>query len=236
MWAYNKYGHLMKETFIEQGVAGGYYFCILASFKNNMYRLKEWIEHYIWQGVDHIYLVDDGSVDDYWTEIQAYIKSGLVTVDMFAEAGATSDESRDKAFQIYKDTSEWIAVIDTNTFMYTSTPDKSSVKDVLLKTADNVAAIYLYGKLFSSNLSSPCLRKSFTGRRYKPDDLPQAIVRTGLTWSLKATTHEHKPGGIITHGDGSINVNVYIRDVPTEIIDTTLSDAVTAKVKLDRCF
>lgn len=235
MWAYNKYGHLIKEAFTEQASASGMYtFCIIAIFHNNMYRLKEWIEHNLWQGVDHIYLVDDGSVDDYWTEIQQYIKSGLVTVDMMDEA--TSAENRNAAFQRYKDTSEWMAVIDTNTFMYTNTLDTSTVREALRNLPVDAAAIYVNGRQFLSDLSSPCVRKSFTTRRIKPDDLPQSIVRTKMTWSLKATTHEHKLGGVILNGDGIINANVYTRDAPSEITDTTLRDAVVKKVKDNRCF
>ena len=36
----------------------------LSIFKNETMNLKLWIEHYLWQGIEHFYLIDNGSDDN----------------------------------------------------------------------------------------------------------------------------------------------------------------------------
>jgi hypothetical protein len=42
-----------------------YEFCVCAVFKNESHILEEWLLHYIYRGIDHFYLVNDNSTDDY---------------------------------------------------------------------------------------------------------------------------------------------------------------------------
>ena len=42
-----------------------YNLSLIAIFKNESHILKEWIEHYINEGVDKFYLIDNGSTDNY---------------------------------------------------------------------------------------------------------------------------------------------------------------------------
>jgi hypothetical protein len=234
-WAYNKFGHLLHnvEHFKQDAVTAIsgkkkniakplYTLCVIASFKNNMYRLKEWIQHHIWQGVEHFYLIDEGSVDDYWTEIESYIRSKIVTFDMIGEVTKPRDK-RDVAFKRYKDNSTWFAVIDTNTFLYSTPVDKFVVRDTLQNLETDVAAVYMHGRVFSANESTPCVRKSSIWRSLKPADVPQGIVRASLTTSLRENVHEHKPGRLI-YTDNIIS-NVYIRQAPKDFKDSYLADA-----------
>ncbi len=250
-WAYNKFGHLLQnvEHFkteppdlqVKNTVTSGkiknitkpmYTLCVIASFKNNMYRLKEWIEHHIWQGVEHFYLIDEGSVDDYWTEIESYIKKKIVTIDMIGEVTKPKDK-RDVAFKRYKDKSAWFAVIDTNTFMYPTPTDKFVLRDTLQNLEPDVAGVYVHGRIFSANESSPCVRKSATWRSIKQADVPQGIVRSTLTTSLKENVHEHKPGRLLY--SNNIIANIYIRQAPEEVEDKYLADALK-KRNPNRCW
>jgi hypothetical protein len=43
---------------------------ILAIFKNESRAIREWIEHYLWQGVDTIVMLDNNSTDDWKEEIK----------------------------------------------------------------------------------------------------------------------------------------------------------------------
>jgi hypothetical protein len=49
-----------------------YHFCICAVFKNESHILEEWLLHYIYHGVEHFYLVNDNSNDDFLSIIQKY--------------------------------------------------------------------------------------------------------------------------------------------------------------------
>jgi hypothetical protein len=42
-----------------------YNLCVGAIFHNEASQLKEWLDHYIKRGVDHFYLINDGSTDDF---------------------------------------------------------------------------------------------------------------------------------------------------------------------------
>lgn len=233
IWAYNKFGHLEHFTAAAEKKVSGkfhkkdetkpmYTLCVIASFKNNMYRLKEWLQHHLWQGVEHFYLIDEGSVDDYWTEIEGYIKNKIVTIDMIGEVTKPKDK-RDVAFQRYKNKSTWFAVIDTNTFLYSTPIETFTVRDTVEKLEADVAAVYVHGRIFSANDSSPCVRKSAVWRSLKPADVPQGIIRSGLTSTLRDNVHEHKPGRLLY--TGNIIANIYTRKTVEEVKDSYLADA-----------
>ena len=56
-----------------------HYLSVLCIFKNETMNLQKWIEHYIWQGVEHFYLIDNGSDDNPLLILQNYIDKKLVT-------------------------------------------------------------------------------------------------------------------------------------------------------------
>ena len=64
-----------------------YYLSIVAIFKNESWILKEWIEHYLNQGVDHFFLIDNGSTDNYHTILQPYIDNKQVSSSGFRRGG-----------------------------------------------------------------------------------------------------------------------------------------------------
>ena len=46
---------------------------IISMFKNESSIIKCWIQHYIDEGIDHFYLIDNGSTDNFKTEIKDYM-------------------------------------------------------------------------------------------------------------------------------------------------------------------
>tara|TARA_B000000609_G_C24138390_1_gene329704 strand:- start:54 stop:995 length:942 start_codon:yes stop_codon:yes gene_type:complete len=57
-----------------------YYLSVATIFKNESWAMKEWLEHYYFHGVDHVYLVNDFSSDRYLPILQPYIDMGFVTL------------------------------------------------------------------------------------------------------------------------------------------------------------
>ena len=57
-----------------------YYFSIGAIFKNESHILKEWLDHYFFHGVDHIYLINDNSTDKFLEILKPYIVKNVVTL------------------------------------------------------------------------------------------------------------------------------------------------------------
>ena len=56
-----------------------YELSICALFKNESHGMKEWLEHYIFHGAEHFYLLDDESDDTTREVIQPYIEKHIVT-------------------------------------------------------------------------------------------------------------------------------------------------------------
>ena len=51
-----------------------YTLSVLSMFKNESMIIQEWMNHYIDEGVEHFYLIDNGSTDDYYEKIKMYEK------------------------------------------------------------------------------------------------------------------------------------------------------------------
>ena len=51
-----------------------------AVFRNESHSIVEWIQHYLANGADHFYLINDDSTDNSVEIIQPYVDSGVVTL------------------------------------------------------------------------------------------------------------------------------------------------------------
>ena len=105
-----------------------YYFSILATFKNETMNLKEWIEHYFWQGADHLYMIDNGSTDEPYKILDYYIKAGKVTYYYLPQKWKQLEYYR-YVFQNIKTNKEtyWLCITDLDEFWY-------SPQNILSKT------------------------------------------------------------------------------------------------------
>lgn len=57
-----------------------YYLSIGAIFKNEANIFQEWIDHHLYHGVEHFYLLNDHSTDEYMKILQPYINKGIVSL------------------------------------------------------------------------------------------------------------------------------------------------------------
>ena len=49
-----------------------FYFSVGAIFKNEGHCIVEWLNHYLDEGAEHFYLIDNGSSDDFFLKITPY--------------------------------------------------------------------------------------------------------------------------------------------------------------------
>jgi len=108
---------------------------VCAIFKNESHILDEWIQHYRQRGVDHIYLVNDFSSDNYTEILDRY--TGYVTLfhnDIVTTALHRQVEIIRKYFTPLTDLSTWLTILDLDEFLYS--PIDASFADILFKYRD----------------------------------------------------------------------------------------------------
>lgn len=105
-------------------------FIVCSIFKNESHILDEWISHYLYHGVDHIYLVNDFSTDAYLEIIEKYADR----VTMFHNDIVTKEVGRQtqiyqKYFTHLLPTAKWMSILDLDEFLYS--PETIDIKRVL---------------------------------------------------------------------------------------------------------
>jgi len=165
-----------------------YYLSLLAIFKNETMNLKVWLEHYLWQGVDHFYLIDNGSTDNPLNILQEYINKGIVTYYYKSEKYLQVEHYRwvfDK--ENLKTSTHWLAVCDLDEFFYGV--DKKLVTK--LKTLEYYNVIYANWLMFGSDnlITHPSdIRTSIIHRKQNLHELtkyifkPASIKNSAYVW------------------------------------------------------
>ncbi|WP_160382234.1 glycosyltransferase family 2 protein [Pseudooceanicola pacificus] len=189
---------------------------LLAIMKNEAMNLDEWIRHHLWQGVDRIYLIDNGSTDDTAQVLAPWLASGRVSCISCPEPHGQWHHYR-KAIRNFSIRAQcrWLMLADLDEFWFR--PDGGTLPD-LLADFDKFDLIYTNWSIFgSSGLRGhpDSIRRSLTLRRpgLGPHDSTKWILRTS---SLHRTSQIgiHKVRGINSRRTVSDNerlrINHYI--------------------------
>jgi len=131
-----------------------YYFSVCAMFQQEGRFLKEWIEYHKLMGVEHFYLYNNGSTDDYLSVLEPYIESGEVELFWWPsnpeedwtpyQKGAIQD-----AVQRASSSSFWLAILDIDEFIVPTQHD--SVKDFLEEQENRYKQILMMWRCFGTN-------------------------------------------------------------------------------------
>lgn len=136
---------------------------LLCIMKNETMNLKVFMEHYIKQGVDKFYLIDNGS-EDYPLEIlQPYIDKGVVNYFHMPEKYNQPEKYR----QLIQDEkiaekTDWLIICDADEFFY-GVPKKLSV--TLKEDFDDYDQVISHWRMFGSD-----------GLKKHPENLLKSIV------------------------------------------------------------
>jgi hypothetical protein len=138
-----------------------YFLCIVAIFKNEALILEEWLNHYINQGVEHFYLIDNGSTDNYKNILLKFNNVTCITDDEKYK----QSEHYNKYLSTIKSSSKWVIVVDLDEFIYARN-GFNSIKSVLLTIDCDVLSIgwKMFGS--SNHIEQPLsVRTGFTYRQ-----------------------------------------------------------------------
>lgn len=139
---------------------------VFSIFKNETHCMKEWIEHYIFHGADHFYLINDNSDDNFLDILNPYIEKGLVTLFNASwnyYLGRQKDIYNHYVLPRIKE-SKWLLLVDMDEFMWS--PKEIDITKIL-DMCSNIGQIQVEHTLYGSNgcVKQPkCLVQSFTKR------------------------------------------------------------------------
>ena len=141
---YKCYQYLYKNNTKEKK----YNVSICAIFKNEAPYLKEWIEFNNIVGVDHFYMYNNNSEDDYEAVLKPYIKSGLVTLIDWPQ-NQKQMECYQTCIKDYARETKWLGFIDIDEFIVPKSTD--SIYEFLKAFENKAGAVNLYWKLFGTS-------------------------------------------------------------------------------------
>jgi hypothetical protein len=137
------------ETNVETNTKQKYNFAIMAIFKNETMNLKVWLDHYLWQGVEHFYLIDNGSTDNPMNILQEYIDKGIVTYYYRPDKHQQAELYRymfDN--ENLKTVTKWLCICDLDEFFF-GTNTKLNI--VLNEEFNNYDVIYTHSFFYGSD-------------------------------------------------------------------------------------
>lgn len=131
-----------------------YYLTATAIFRDEANYLKEWIEYHTLLGVEHFYLYNNLSIDDYQTILQPYIDSGLVELQDWPYENDENNswakiqkECYRNAIDQCKDETKWLFIFDTDEFFVPADHDtiSSLIASEEVKKKNKKVARYQFG-------------------------------------------------------------------------------------------
>ena len=125
------------------------YLSVMAIFKNETMNLKIWLDHYLWQGVEHFYLIDNGSTDNPLEILQDYMDNGLVTYYYRPEKHCQVEHYR----YVYdveniREKTEWFCICDLDEFFFGT---EKKLTSTLMESFNNFDVIYKTSHFYGSD-------------------------------------------------------------------------------------
>lgn len=124
-----------------------YFLSICAIFKNESSGLEEWILNHLNEGVDHFYLINNGSTDNFMPIIERYEKYITLYHD---NSQYCQTKLYNKYFMPIKHESVWLMIIDLDEFVY-SRKNFPKITDYLKTLNNNVSKVSLFWKMYGSS-------------------------------------------------------------------------------------
>ena len=121
---------------------------VVAMFKNESHVLKEWLEHYLREGVDTFLLIDNNSSDNYRPILEPYLHTKQVYLMKSKKKNAQVELYNRWLPEAKK--FDWVIVVDLDEFIYARNGFKT-IKDYLATVDKDIYKIQIPWKLFGSS-------------------------------------------------------------------------------------
>lgn len=124
-----------------------YFTSICAIFKDEADYLKEWIEFHRVVGVEHFYLYNNKSSDEYYSVLEPYINKGIVDLKEWPNPQSQMEAYKDFMIEKAKET-QWVGFIDLDEYVV---PNKTDTIGDFLAKFKNRPSVIMYWKCFGSS-------------------------------------------------------------------------------------
>jgi hypothetical protein len=151
---------------------------VFAILKDEGHIIREWIGHYIAQGVDHFHLIDNGSSDNFLHLIEDYRDRVFVYHDYVPHR---QREHYNDYFLPVANQYDWCLCCDLDEFMYARKGFRT-IKDVLRSVERDVGYISVPWKMFGSTgyIKQPSSARSSFVNRANHDHRTQGMIEEGM--------------------------------------------------------
>ena len=154
---------------------------VMSIMKNETLNVDEWIAHYVWQGVDHLFIIDNGSTDDTVAKIEASPHRDRITLLRRPEPHRQGYHYRQTfRHERIKRRFQWLMVADADEFWFSG---QDATLPAALERFEGFDVIYARWSQFGcpGQEAHPAgLRKSLTMRHAAlgPHKATKWVVRT----------------------------------------------------------
>lgn len=124
-----------------------YRISIVGIFKNESRFLKEWIEYHLMIGVDHFYMYNNNSEDDFESVLKPYVEKGVVTLVEWKKNNAQMEAYQD-FFERYGHETQWMVFLDLDEYIV---PRYKSNLYEWIKDYERYPVILVYWKMFGTS-------------------------------------------------------------------------------------
>jgi hypothetical protein len=124
-----------------------YTVCLCGIFKNEAKFLDEWIQFHLVIGIDHFYLYNNNSDDNYAEILKPYIEKGIVDLIDWPFNHSQMDAYKD-CYDKHRNDTNWLTFIDVDEFIC---PIATNNIKSWLSSYKNYPSVAVYWKQFGSN-------------------------------------------------------------------------------------
>ena len=158
-------------------------------FKNAARYLAEWVEFHHLVGVEHFYLYNNNSEDDYQSVLAPYLRDGLVTLHEWPHVPA-SPGAEEHCVANYGRHSRWIAFLDDDEFLF---PVQGGTLARALEPYKKYPAVAVYWVMFGSNghqqRPEGLVISNYTRKQEAPEPTIKSVVNPRRILRAKPSTH-----------------------------------------------
>ena len=171
-----------------------YNLSIISMFKNESTIIESWLKHYLDEGVEHFYLIDNGSTDDYEIVLKPYIDKITLVKDpsryeVINTVGTQQILQNKYYLDLVKKESKWVFICDIDEYLYNSTD--LYITDELNKMdfydSISIKFIYFGSKLENTPINLPI--NLLYRENYNNNNNFKTIIKTKNL--LKINCHDH---------------------------------------------